>query len=74
MHAFTRPGVIGGLVIALALPLLNVIVAFLWANQIVTFDPDGAVVGALQATPCGRPFLGPSGSWWPGDLPAFGAR
>ena len=61
MHTLTRPGVIGGLLIALALPVLNLIVAQLWERQIVTFDPDGAVIGALQATPLWEVFLGPIG-------------
>jgi len=50
MRTLTRPGVIGGLLLALTLPLVNLLVGFLWANQIVTFDPDGPVIGALQAT------------------------
>jgi hypothetical protein len=61
MRTLTRPGVIAGLLIALALPLVNLIVAQLWERQIVTFDPDGPVIGVLQATFLWEAFLGPIG-------------
>lgn len=61
MHKLTRPGVIGGLLIALALPVLNLVVAQLWNGRIVMFDPDGAVIGFLQATALWEVVLGPIG-------------
>ena len=61
MRTLTRPGVVGGFLLALWLPVLNLIVAFLWERQIVTFDPDGAVIGALQGTFLWELFLGPIG-------------
>ena len=61
MRALTRPGVIVGLILALALPLLNLLVAQLWERGIVTFDPDGAVIGVLQGTFLWELLLGPLG-------------
>ena len=61
MHTIIRPGVIGGLLIAFALPVLNLIVAFLWERQIATFDPNGAFIGLLQATALWEAFLAPIG-------------
>ena len=61
MHTLTRPGVILGLGIALALPLANLIVAILWDRRIVVFDPEGAVVQALKLTFAWEFFLGPIG-------------
>ena len=50
-----------GLLIALALPVANLIVANLWDRRIVIFDPDGAVIGVLQGTFLLELFLGPLG-------------
>jgi hypothetical protein len=61
IHALARPGVIGGLLLAFALPFANLVVAFLWERQIVIFDPDGAVIGALQGTFLWELLLGPLG-------------
>ena len=61
MSRLKRPGVILGLMIALALPLANLIVANLGERGIVVFDPEGAVIQALKVTFAWEIFLGPLG-------------
>jgi hypothetical protein len=56
-----RVGTIAGIVIALAVPVSNLLVAQLWSAGVLQLDPDGWLVQALEAPGLGGVFLGPIG-------------
>ncbi|MEO8461781.1 MAG: hypothetical protein ABI555_01095 [Chloroflexota bacterium] len=56
-----RTGIVLGIVIALAVPVISLVVASLWEAGILSLEPNGAFVQALQATALWEIGLGPIG-------------
>ena len=56
-----RNGIVLGIVIALAVPVVSLVVAFLWGSGVLALEPNGAFVQALQATALWEIGLGPIG-------------
>lgn len=56
-----RFGVILGLIIALAIPVLSFVVAFLWDRGVLALAPNGPFVQALQSIAVWELVLGPVG-------------
>lgn len=54
-------GTIVGIVIALAIPVSNGIVALLWGSGLLQLDPEGALVKGLEAPGLAGILLGPIG-------------
>jgi hypothetical protein len=54
-------GTVVGIVLALAIPVSNGIVALLWGGGAVQLDPDGAFVKGLEAPGLAAILLGPIG-------------
>jgi hypothetical protein len=72
-------GIVVGALIALAVPLTQMVVAFLWDRGVVTLEPNGSFVHSLQAATGLEFALGPVGMvfvgrwqapevFWPGSL------
>jgi hypothetical protein len=61
-HLLTRKtGLVAGIVLALAIPVSNGLVAFLWGNGVIRLDPDGDFVRTLEAPGLAGILLGPIG-------------
>ncbi|MEO5918377.1 MAG: hypothetical protein ABIQ17_02330 [Candidatus Limnocylindrales bacterium] len=56
-----RTGIVLGVVIALAVPVVSLVVAYLWEAGILALEPNGAFVQALQSTALWEIGLGPIG-------------
>ena len=56
-----RNGIVLGIVIALAVPVVSLVVAFLWGSGVLALEPNGGFVQALQATALWEIGLGPIG-------------
>jgi hypothetical protein len=54
-------GTIIGIVLALAIPVSNGLVAILWSSGALQLDPEGAVVKGLEAPGLAGVLLGPIG-------------
>lgn len=61
MQTLRRPGLILGVLIALAVPFSSLVVAFLWDNGMLALEPNGAFVQTLQAAAPWELILGPVG-------------
>ncbi len=61
MPKLRRPGLILGVLIALAVPFSSLVVAFLWDRGMLPLEPNGAFVQTLQATAPWELILGPVG-------------
>jgi hypothetical protein len=60
-RAHRRTGLLLGALIALAVPVSMLVVAFLWDRGVLTLEPNGAFVQTLQAIAIYEIFLGPLG-------------
>ena len=56
-----RTGIVLGIALALAVPVVSLVVASLWQAGILALEPNGAFVQALQATGPWAIVLGPIG-------------
>jgi hypothetical protein len=54
-------GTIAGLMLALAIPVSNGVLALLWGGGMVQLDPEGALVKGLEAPGLAGILLGPIG-------------
>ena len=56
-----RRGVVAGALIALAVPLVSLGVAYAWGHGFVTLEPNGPFVQAIEGTAMWEIVLGPVG-------------
>jgi hypothetical protein len=54
-------GTVVGIVLALAVPVSNGVVAVLWSSGVVQLDPDGAFIKGLEAPGLAGILVGPIG-------------
>jgi hypothetical protein len=54
-------GTVVGVVLALAIPISNGVVAVLWSSGVLQLDPEGALVKGLEAPGLAGLLLGPIG-------------
>jgi len=54
-------GTVVGVVLALAIPISNGVVALLWSSGVLQLDPEGALVKGLEAPGLAGLLLGPIG-------------